>query len=127
MSERDTMSQSASGDEPAGAEHGRRPEEGAPLPPPMVGGESIDWAEQGLRASLPIGSAEPSGISTLRDQAPVVGAGSVAAGRGKARRGDRIFAFLTTGAGLFIVLLILLVALFLLVQAIPAIRDDKSN
>src|SRR6476646_5962582 len=107
MSERETASHQASGDEPAGAPSGRRPDEGAPLPPPMVGGESIadrppaggepiDWAEQGLRASLPIGSAEPSGISTLRDQAPVVGAGSVGLGRGKARRGDRVFAFLTT-------------------------------
>lgn len=138
MSERDTMSQSASGDEPAGAHHGRRPDEGEPLPPPMVGGESIaeqppgagepiDWAERGFHASLPIGSAQPSGISTLPGEPQVIGAGSVSLGSGKVRRGDRIFAALTTGAGMFIVLLILLVAVFLLVQAIPAIRDDKSN
>jgi phosphate transport system permease protein len=126
MSERETASHQASGDEPVGAPSGRRPDEGEPLPPPMVGGESIDWAEQGFRASLPIGSAEPSGI-TLAAEAPVIGAGSVGLGRGKPRRGDRIFAYLTTGAGLFIVLLILLVAVFLVVQAIPAIADDKSN
>ena len=137
MSERETASQQASGDEPAGARSGRRPDEGAP-PPPMVGGESIteqppgagepiDWAERGFHASLPIGSAQPSGISTLPGEPEVIGGGSVAAGKGKVRRGDRIFASITTGAGLFIVLLILLVAVFLVVQAIPAIRDDKSN
>jgi phosphate transport system permease protein len=121
------MSHPASGDEPRGE----------PLPPPMVGGESvtegppraepIDWAERGFHASLPLGSAQPSGISTLDDEPPVLGAGSVGLGAGKPRRGDRIFSSLTSGAGLFIVLLILLVAVFLVVQAIPAIADDKSN
>src|SRR5262249_13265297 len=94
---------------------------------PPGAGEPIDWAERGIHASLPIGSAQPSGISTLPGEPQVIGAGSVSLGSGKVRRGDRIFATLTTGAGLFIVLLILLVAVFLLVQAIPAIRDDKSN
>ncbi len=84
-----------------------------PLPPPSIGGESIDWAERGLDSALPIGSAEPSGIGTLEDEAPVFGAGSVSGGRGRARIGDRVFAALASGSGLFIVLLILLVAIFL--------------
>ncbi|GAA4539162.1 phosphate ABC transporter permease subunit PstC [Amycolatopsis samaneae] len=43
------------------------------------------------------------------------------------RPGDRIFKNLTTGAGLFVVLLIGLIGLFLLVQAIPALRADKAS
>ena len=98
-----------------------------PLPPPSIGGESIDWAERGLDSALPIGSAEPSGIGTLEEEAPVFGAGSVSGGRGRGRIGDRVFAALASGSGLFIVLLILLVAIFLVARAIPAIADDQVN
>jgi phosphate transport system permease protein len=75
-----------------------------------------------------IGSSEPMGVSTLEDTPEVFGAGSTSlGGSGRARIGDRIFAWLTAGAGLFVVLLIALVALFLLIKAIPAIAHDKSN
>lgn len=76
-----------------------------------------------------IGSSQPMGIGTLEDETPVFGAGSANLGspRGRVRIGDRIFRTLTQGAGLFVVLLIALVALFLLIKAIPAILDDKSN
>ncbi|MFI5607350.1 phosphate ABC transporter permease subunit PstC [Amycolatopsis sp. NPDC051903] len=43
------------------------------------------------------------------------------------RAGDRIFKNLTTGAGLFVVVLIGLIGLFLIIQAIPALRADKVN
>ncbi len=43
------------------------------------------------------------------------------------RPGDRIFQFLTTGAGVFVVSLIGLIGLFLLVQAIPALQADNVN
>ena len=56
-----------------------------------------------------------------------MGAGSVSGGRGRGRIGDRVFAVLATGSGLFIVLLILLVAIFLVAKAIPAIADDQVN
>ncbi|MEP6598652.1 MAG: phosphate ABC transporter permease subunit PstC [Actinomycetota bacterium] len=49
------------------------------------------------------------------------------AGRGRVRRGDRAFASLTAGAGLFVVILIALVAAFLLIKAVPAIANDKVN
>jgi phosphate transport system permease protein len=98
-----------------------------PLPPPSIGGESIDWAERGLDSALPIGSAEPSGIGTLEEEAPVFGAGSVSGGRGRRRIGDRVFSALASGSGLFVVVLILLVAIFLVARAIPAIADDQSN
>src|SRR6266498_667357 len=45
----------------------------------------------------------------------------------KVRAGDRIFENLTTGAGLFVVILIGLIGLFLLVQAIPALTANKGN
>jgi phosphate transport system permease protein len=98
-----------------------------PLPPPSIGGEPIDWAERGLDSALPIGSAEPSGIGALEEEAPVFGAGSVSGGRGRGRIGDRVFSALASGSGLFIVVLILLVAIFLVARAIPAIADDQSN
>jgi phosphate transport system permease protein len=45
----------------------------------------------------------------------------------KRSRGDRIFAGLAAGSGIFTVLLIALVGIFLLAKAWPAIRDDKVN
>jgi phosphate transport system permease protein len=83
-----------------------------------------EFAEQTV-----IGSSEPAGIGVMNDAPPVFGAGSPALGtpKNKVRIGDRVFRGLAEGAGLFIVLLIGLVALFLLIKAIPAIADDKSN
>ncbi|MGH8862815.1 MAG: phosphate ABC transporter permease subunit PstC [Jatrophihabitantaceae bacterium] len=46
---------------------------------------------------------------------------------GKARLGDRIFTALTTGAAGFVILVVLLVAIFLVVQSVPSILDDKAN
>ncbi len=76
-----------------------------------------------------IGSSSPSAISTYDDAAPVSGSGGPTAGGsgGKIRIGDRIFSTLATGAGGIIVLLVALIAVFLLLQAVPAIKDDKSN
>jgi phosphate transport system permease protein len=75
-----------------------------------------------------IGSVEPMGISVAEDGPPVLGAGAASVGgRGKARLGDRVFSALSVGAGGFIVLLVILVAVFLLIEAIPAIQDDKVN
>ncbi|WP_406642871.1 phosphate ABC transporter permease subunit PstC [Amycolatopsis sp. WGS_07] len=43
------------------------------------------------------------------------------------RAGDRIFQNLTTGAGIFVVALIALIGIFLVIQAIPALKADKVN
>jgi phosphate transport system permease protein len=52
--------------------------------------------------------------------------GPIAGNKGtKVRPGDRIFKNLTTGAGIVVVALIGLIGLFLLVQAIPALKVDK--
>lgn len=40
---------------------------------------------------------------------------------------DRIFAGVAVGSGLLIILLVVLIAIFLLFQAIPAIREDHAN
>ena len=132
MAHRETVTHRGSGDDPGGEAAGRRggtpgtPADPLP-PPPSIGGEPIDWAERGLDSALPIGSAEPTGIGTLEEEPPVFGAGSVSGGRGRRRIGDRVFAALASGSGLFIVVLILLVAVFLVARAIPAIADDQSN
>jgi phosphate transport system permease protein len=47
--------------------------------------------------------------------------------RTKVRPGDRIFKNLSTGAGVLVVALIGLIGLFLLVQAIPALKADHVN
>ena len=43
------------------------------------------------------------------------------------RLGDRIFSGLATGSGAFVVVLIVLVAAFLVSQAVPALMDNKAN
>lgn len=77
---------------------------GAAVPPSMVG---------------PGGPAGP----------PVSGGGSIAAGSGKAkvRLGDRLFAYLATGSGAAVVILIALVAAFLVVRAVPSLLDNQVN
>jgi len=47
--------------------------------------------------------------------------------RAKVRPGDRIFKNLTLSAGVFVVALIALIGIFLVVQAIPALRADHVN
>jgi phosphate transport system permease protein len=78
-----------------------------------------------------VGSAEPLaiGVGIGAGGPPVVGAGSPAAGtpKGRVRVGDRIFAGMTTGASAFVIVLVVLIAIFLLIKSIPSIADDKVN
>lgn len=76
-----------------------------------------------------IGSAQPAAVDTLAEEPPVPGAGlpSAAGPKAPVRLGDRLFSTLASGAGLFIVVLIALVAAFLVIRAIPAITADKVN
>jgi phosphate transport system permease protein len=58
----------------------------------------------------------------------VIGGGPPSAGRGgKVRIGDRIFAGLTSGASMVIILIVVLIAVFLVVKSVPSIADDKVN
>jgi phosphate transport system permease protein len=76
-----------------------------------------------------VGSAQALAVSVSSDAPPVLGAGSPALGtpRGKVRIGDKVFFGLTTGASGFVIVLVVLVAVFLLVKSIPSIMDDKVN
>jgi phosphate transport system permease protein len=78
-----------------------------------------------------VGSAQAFAISVdgPAGAAPVLGAGSPALGtpRGKVRIGDRVFLALTTSASVFVIVLVVLVAVFLLVRSVPSIVDDKVN
>ncbi|OHT81591.1 phosphate ABC transporter permease subunit PstC [Mycobacteroides saopaulense] len=47
--------------------------------------------------------------------------------RGVVRPGDRIFSGLATGSGIFVVALIGLVAVFLILRAVPALSNDEEN
>lgn len=138
MADRETMTGGGTSDRPA-----------APLPPPNIGGESVEGprrrheddsppdigiVEDGVppvRAGEPtvVGSAEPLAVGTLEEAPPVAGAGSVALGtpRKRIRVGDRVFHGTAAGSGAFVVILIGLVAAFLIAKAAPAIADDKSN
>jgi len=78
-------------------------------------------------ASL-IGSAQPLGIAVADDSPPVLGAGSTSiGGSGRSRIGDRVFSGMSMGAGAIIIGLVVLIAAFLLWDAVPAIRDDNTN
>ncbi len=95
---------------------------------PAEFGHRVDYPDPATVDELVIGSSSPAAISTMQDLPPVLGSGSSSVGgSGRSRIGDRLMLTLTSGAGLFVVVLIALVALFLLVKAIPAITDDKSN
>jgi phosphate transport system permease protein len=116
MADRETMKQ-------RGEDEAARGRPRAPLPPPTVGGESGKFSEPEVA-----GAADPASIGVLDDAAPVLGAGaSSLSGTGRRRLGDRAFAALTSGAGAFVVVLVLLIGVFLVWQAIPALRDNKAN
>ena len=72
-----------------------------------------------------IGSAEPLAVGGAPAGPPVAGAGMVSTGR--RRFGDQLFHGAAAGSGLFVVILIGLIAAFLITRAAPAIADDKSN
>jgi phosphate transport system permease protein len=121
MPVRDTMTQPTPEGDPATSDFGPASE---PLPAPSIGGESVLHRD----AVLAIGSAQPGAISTGEDMAPVLGAGQRSVGgTAKSRLGDRLFGWLAGGSGAFVVLLVVLVGVFLVAQAIPAISQDKSN
>lgn len=48
-------------------------------------------------------------------------------GAGTGRRGDRVFGGAATGSGMLVIAMVVLIAIFLLFQAIPAIGQDKVS
>jgi phosphate transport system permease protein len=110
-----------------------------PLSPPAIGDEhvvprGVGGDSTGDDPTAPaverpehvvIGSAEPLAVGTFSGP-PVVGAGSAAAG-GRNRIGDRVFAGLASGSSIFVILLVVLVAVFLIIKSVRSIADDKVN
>ncbi|MGI8868285.1 MAG: phosphate ABC transporter permease subunit PstC [Mycobacteriales bacterium] len=85
----------------------RNDDDGPPAPvPDVVSGPGMSGPVGGVDTAAIAGAAMPSR---------------------NARRGDRIFAGLATGSGIFVIALVALVAAFLLQKAIPAIAHDKVN
>ena len=82
---------------------------------------------RGDRPEPVVGSSQPAAVSTLDDQEPVFGSGALGGRTGPGRTADRVLAALSSGAGLFLVLLIGLVTAFLVVRALPAITSNRSN
>jgi phosphate transport system permease protein len=90
---------------------------------------------QTFRLDPDLGSIRPDsvlGVPDVPSAPPVSGAPAASdtnqpTGRSKIRLGDRVLQLLTAGSGLFVVLLIALVGLFLLAKAIPSIADDQAN
>jgi phosphate transport system permease protein len=110
-----------------GANAGHLPE-GADCGPDVLGIDETSGRRVSFNTSPVIGSTQPAGIDTLNDAPPAAGSGrSLSSGGGKVRLGDRIFSSLATGAGGLIIVFVALIAVFLLIQAVPAIKDDKAN
>ncbi|MEV0250385.1 phosphate ABC transporter permease subunit PstC [Nocardia sp. NPDC050712] len=71
-------------------------------------------------------SSEPKDDVNLTKDAPEPGA-AVAVRRPHSQRAERIFRSLATAAGAIIVAAIALIALFLLIRAVPSLRADEVN
>lgn len=99
--------------------------------------EDLDWhsgftdvakLENPVMSSV-MSSTTPAITGTLHEPSPEHGNGAstLNGGNKSARIGDRLMWSMTSGAGLFVIVLIALVAMFLLIKAVPAIAGDKSN
>ena len=98
-----------------------------PFEPEDIGPDVLAAPSAGSDGGPVIGSAQPLAIA-VADAPPVLGAGSTTAGRGsQVRLGDRIFGLLTSGASVFVILVVVLVGVFLVVKSVPSIADDKVN
>ena len=112
-------------------------------PPPSVGGEpviprGVGGDITGPDPSAPaiptedrdlVASNQALTVGIITDSPPVLGAGSIGLGtpKGKIRWGDRVFEWAAAGASWFVVVLVVLVALFLTIKSVPSILDDKVN
>jgi len=104
------------------------------VPARLAGSESeprwpgpVTGTRQDGRPGPGVGSSQPAAVSTLDDEDPVFGAGSLGGQIGPGRYADRVLAGLSSGAGAFLVVLIGLVTAFLVIRALPAITSNQSN
>jgi phosphate transport system permease protein len=114
-------------------DRGQHSDAGEPLPPPAVAGESVELREDTGGRVQPVSqpltvvtSAQPLAVP-ITDQPAVSGARRPAAAGGRVRIGDRVMSALTAGSAWFVILLVVLIAVFLLIKSLPSIADDKSS
>ncbi len=84
---------------------------------------SLDVARRVDRAPPVLGAPGPGKMSDMPDAAASGNVQSKSTGR----RGDIVFRNLTTASGISIIVAIVLIAVFLLVQAVPALRANHAN
>jgi phosphate transport system permease protein len=118
-----------------------------PLPPPVVGGESIlasmqedarVTTEQGAQPFRSdqrhdeqrhldgLTSSNPLAISVPSDDGPTL-SGDAGLGGGRARIGDKVFLGLSSGAAALVTVIVVLIAVFLVLKSVPSIAADKDN
>lgn len=73
--------------------------------------------------------AEGTPTAVAATGAPTTGtdAPSSIGGKGTGRLGDRVLSFLATGSGVVVIAIVVLIAVFLIQSAWPALRDDQAN
>lgn len=91
---------------------------------PTTPGSPAATDDPGARRGLPDAAIVPEAGVAAPGPEP---AAPEPAGRTFVQRGDRIFRTLAVGSGVFIVVLIGAIGLFLLVQAIPSLLENKDN
>jgi phosphate transport system permease protein len=93
-----------------------------------------------LRFDLGAGATSETSTASESDATPPSGDGpdrttvdtpddspGISATRPHSRRGDRVFAWLTSGSAALVIAIVVLIATFLLVKAVPSIIHDKAN
>ncbi|SHK41783.1 phosphate ABC transporter membrane protein 1, PhoT family [Pseudonocardia thermophila] len=94
---------------------------------PVTGGPA-GAGDTGVVRGLPVTATIPEGHVRMPDTGPPPAPPpDEPAGATSSRRGDRLFRWLVTGSGAFVVALIGAIGLFLLVQAIPSVLVDQDN
>jgi phosphate transport system permease protein len=104
----------------------------SPIDTPEPAAESTTQADPAERVDVPAGPQPPASVMQNAAEpsidAPLAGARSVLGDAADTRRfGDRVFATLAGGASGIVILIVVLVAVFLLLKAVPSIADDKAN
>jgi phosphate transport system permease protein len=92
-----------------------------------LGATEAELEQPASRTVSVIGSAQPAAVSTEGPAASGAGSVNLGATNGRARRGDKIFAWLTAGASGFVIVIVVLIAVFLLAKALPSILHDHVN
>ncbi len=126
MTERETMTE---GTEPALPRHGQPTDDGLAQ---MNAVEGLNQAEPLAELDPTVGVVSPIAVSILDEDTPVLhetggSSDDGGHGRGKIRIGDRLFGGAARVASAFIIALVVLIFVFLVIKAWPALRANHAN